>query len=138
MPFVLDCSVAMAWVFRDEATDATDRLRDMLGENRALVPALWPTETANALLAATRRKRIEREEWPRLRMQLNALPIDVDAVSTARTWGPVLDLAAVHGLTVYDATYLELVMRSGLPLATLDRALRIAAQAEGCMMPVLG
>ena len=138
MPFVLDCSVTMAWVFRDEATNATDRLRDMLGKNRALVPALWPTETANALLAATRRKRIGREEWSRLRMQLNALPIDVDPVSTARTWGPVLDLAAVHDLTVYDATYLELAMRSGFPLATLDRALRIAAQAEGCMMPVLG
>ena len=137
MPFVLDCSVTMAWVFRDEATDATDRLRDVLGENRALVPALWPTETANALLVATRRKRIEREEWPRLRMQLNALPIDVDPVSTTRTWGPVLDLATVHELTVYDATYLELAMRSGLQLATLDRALRIAAQAEGCMMPVL-
>lgn len=135
MPFVLDCSVTMAWVFRDEATDGTDRLRDMLGENRALVPALWPTETANALLAATRRKRIEREEWPRLRMQLNALPIDVDPVSTARTWGPVLDLAAVHDLTVYDATYLELAMRRGLPLATLDRALRTAARVEGCMMP---
>lgn len=138
MSFVLDCSVTMAWVFRDEATGATDRLRDMLGKNRALVPALWPTETANALLAATRRKRIGREEWSRLRMQLNALPIDVDPVSTARTWGPVLDLAAVHDLTVYDATYLELAMRSGFPLATLDRALRIAAQAEGCMMPVLG
>ena len=133
MPFVLDCSVTMAWVFRDEATDATDRLRDMLGKNRALVPALWPTETANALLAATRR--IEREEWPRLRMQLDALPIDVDPVSPARAWRPALDLAAVHDLTVYDATYLELAMRSGLPLATLDRALRTAARAEGCRMP---
>ena len=136
MPFVLDCSVTMAWMFRDEATDATDRLRDMLDENRALVPALWHTETANALLAATRRKRIEREEWRRLRTQLNALPIDVDPVSTARAWGPALDLAAVHDLTVYDATYLELAMRSGLPLATLDRALGAAAQAEGCMTPM--
>ena len=136
MPFVLDCSVTMAWMFRDEATDATDRLRDMLDENRALVPALWPTETANALLAATRRKRIKREEWPRLRTQLNALPIDIDPVSAARAWGPALDLAAVHDLTVYDATYLELAMRRGLPLATLDRALGAAAQAEGCMMPM--
>ena len=136
MPFVLDCSVTMAWMFRDEATDATDRLRDMLDENRALVPALWPTETANALLAATRRKRIKREEWPRLRTQLNALPIDIDPVSAARTWGPALDLAAVHDLTVYDATYLELAMRRGLPLATLDRALGAAAQADGRMMPM--
>lgn len=121
-------------VFRDEETSATGRLRNALGDDRALVPALWATETANALLAATRRRRVGTEEWPRLRMQLDALPIDVDPISTARVWGPVLDLAAAHDLTAYDATYLELAMRRRLPLATLDRALRIAAQAEGCMM----
>ena len=135
MAFVLDCSVTMAWMFRDEASEATDRLRDMLAKSRALVPALWSTETANALLVATRRRRIASEEWPRLRMQLNALPIDVDPVSTARTWGPVLDLAHAHRITVYDATYLELAMRRDLPLATLDRALHAAARTEGCMMP---
>lgn len=136
MAFVLDCSVTMAWMFRDEATDATDRWRDMLNGNRVLVPALWPTETANALLVATRRRRIALNELPRLRMQLNALPIDVDPISTARTWGPVLDLAHAHHLTVYDATYLELAMRRQLPLATLDRALRNAARTEGCEMPM--
>ena len=135
MVFVLDCSVTMAWMFRDEATDATDRWRDMLDGNRVLVPALWPTETANALLVATRRGRIALDELPELRMQLNALPIDVDPISTARTWGPVLDLAHEHRLTVYDATYLELAMRRQLPLATLDRALHNAARTEGCEMP---
>lgn len=136
MVFVLDCSIAMSWVFRDEATSATDRLRDVLADNRALVPALWATEIANALLVATRRRRIATKEWPELRMQLDALPIDVDSISTARAWGPVLDLAAAHDLTAYDATYLELAMRRGLPLATLDRDLRTAARAEGCMMPM--
>ena len=136
MVFVLDCSVTMAWVFRDEETSATGRLRDALGDDRALVPALWATETANALLAATRRRRVGTEEWPRLRMQLDALPIDVDPISPARAWGPVLDLAAAHDLTAYDATYLELAMRRRLPLATLDRALRAAAHAEGRMMPM--
>ena len=136
MAFVLDCSVAMAWMFRDEATDVTDRLLDMLVTDRALVPALWPSEAANALLSATRRRRVARDEWPRLRMELNALPIDVDPPSAERAWGPVIDLAQAHGLTVYDATYLELAMRSGFPLATLDRALRAAALAEGCMMPM--
>lgn len=135
MVFVLDCSVTMAWMFRDEATIATGRLRDALGDDRALVPALWATETANALLAATRRRRVGTEEWPRLRMLLDALPIDVDSISTARAWGPVLDLAAAHDLSAYDATYLELAIRRGLPLATLDRDLRTAARAEGCMMP---
>lgn len=136
MMFVLDCSVTMAWMFRDEATSATGRLRDALGNDRALVPALWATETANALLVATRRRRVDAEEWPRLRMQLDALPIDVDPISMTQAWGPVLDLAATHDLTAYDATYLELAMRRGLPLATLDRALRAAARAEGCMMPM--
>lgn len=135
MAFVLDCSVTMAWMFRDEATDATDRLRDMLNDDRALVPALWPTETANALLVATRRKRIAEGDLPQLRMQLNSLPIDVDPISTERTWGPVLDLAQEHRLTVYDATYLELAIRRGLPLATLDDDLLTAARRMGCMMP---
>ena len=136
MVFVLDCSVAMAWMFRDEATEATDRLRDMLVQDRALVPALWPSEAANALLVATRRRRIAREEWSRVRMELNALPIDIDPPSAERTLGLVLDLALAHGLTAYDATYLELAIRMGLPLATLDRDLRTAARAEGCMMPM--
>ena len=138
MMFVLDCSVAMAWMFRDEATEATDRLRDMLVQDRALVPVLWPSEAANALLVATRRRRIAREEWSRIRMELNALPIDVDPPSAERTLGPVLDLALAHGLTAYDATYLELAIRMGLPLATLDRDLRAAARAEGCMMSMFG
>lgn len=135
MTFVLDCSVTMTWLFPDEATAAADRLRDMLIEDRALVPALWPTETANALLVATRRGRVSSEDWPRLRALLNALPIDVDPISTARTWGSVLDLADAHRITVYDAMYLELAMRRQLPLATLDRALGTAARAEGVQSP---
>ena len=75
MAFVLDCSVTMAWIFPDEATDATDRLRDTLVETRAFVPGLWPIETANALLVATRRGRIVQGEWPRIRSHLDALPL---------------------------------------------------------------
>ena len=64
MAFVLDCSVTMAWMFPDEATDATDCLREALLDTRAFVPALWPVETANALLVATRRGRVGQDEWP--------------------------------------------------------------------------
>ena len=56
MAFVLDCSATMAWLFPDEATDATERLRDSLVQDRAFVPSLWPVEVANVLLAATRRR----------------------------------------------------------------------------------
>ena len=131
MAFVLDCSVTMAWIFPDEATDATDRLREALLDTPAFVPALWPVETANALLVATRRGRIEHDEWPGIRAHLDALPIEVDPASASRTWGASLDLANAHAISVYDAMYLELAARMRMPLATLDRALRDAGKSAG-------
>ena len=121
----------MSWVFPDEASEATDRLRESLIEGRAFVPALWPVEVGNVLLTATRRGRISGDEWPRIRASLEVLPIEIDPVSTSRTWGAVLELAREHRLSGYDATYLELAMRMQLPLATLDRSLGTAGRAEG-------
>ncbi len=135
MTFVLDCSVTMAWVFPDEATEETARLRDALREGRAFVPSLWPVEVANVLLVATRRGRIAETDWPRIWRNLEALPLTIDPVSTSRIRGPVLEVAHAHGLSVYDATYLELAIRMRLPLATLDRALGDAARAAGLEMP---
>ncbi len=135
MPFVLDCSVAMAWVFPDEATEATARLRDSLIDDRAFVPSLWPVEVGSVLLVATKRGRIRADEWPAVCASLEALPIDIDPVSASRVWGPALDLASEHGLSIYDAMYLELALRMRLPLATLDQALAAAAQAAGMDAP---
>ena len=135
MAFVLDCSVAMAWVFPDEASEATDRLRESLIEGRAFAPALWPVEVGNVLLAATRRGRVAEDDWPRIRTDLDALPIEIDPVSTSRTWGSVLDLAQEHRLSGYDAVYLELAVRMRLPLATLDQSLGTAARTEGLEVP---
>ena len=129
--FVLDCSVTMSWVFPDEASEATDRLRETMIEGRAFVPALWPVEVGNVLLTATRRGRISAGEWPRIRTNLEALPVEIDPVSTSRAWGAALELAREHRLSGYDATYLELAVRMQLPLATLDRALAASARAEG-------
>ncbi|MXW19134.1 MAG: type II toxin-antitoxin system VapC family toxin [Gemmatimonadetes bacterium] len=137
MSFVLDCSVAMSWVFPDEATDATDQLRESLVDGRAFVPALWPIEVANVLLVATRRQRIDRTEWPRIARNLEALPLVIDPVSTSRIWGEVLDVARTHRLSAYDAMYLELAIRMQLPLATLDRALATAARAAGVAVPTV-
>ena len=136
MAFVLDCSVALAWLFPDEATEATDRLRDSLVEGRAFAPALWPMEVANVLLVATRRGRIDPDEWEQLYAHLEALPIEIDPVSTSRVWGRTLRLANAHRLSVDDAMYLELALRMRLPLATLDRTLSEAAQLEGLETPV--
>ena len=129
--FVLDCSVTMSWVFPDEASEATDRLRESMIEGRAFVPALWPVEVGNVLLTATRRGRISAGEWPRIRTNLEALPVEIDPVYTSRAWGAALELAREHRLSGYDATYLELAVRMQLPLATLDRALAASARAEG-------
>ena len=137
MAFVLDCSATMAWLFPDEATEATERLRDSLVEDRAFVPSLWPVEVANVLLAATRRGRIRVNEWPGICAHLDALPIEIDPVSTSRVWGAVLELANRHGLSVYDAMYLELAVRTRMPLATLDRALATAGRAAGVDVPNL-
>ena len=123
--FVLDCSVTMAWVFPDEATDATARLRDLLQDDRAVVPSLWATEVGSVLLAATRRKRIGVESWQELCTYLEALPIEIDPFSVSRVWGAALRLAHSH----------ELALRRQLPLATLDHALGTAARAAGLDTP---
>lgn len=135
MAFVLDCSVAMAWVFPDEATEATGRLRDSLVDDRAFVPSLWPIEVGSVLLAATQRGRVGTNEWRQICASLEALPIEIEPVSTSRVWGATLRLASEHGLSVYDAMYLELAQRMRLPLATLDKALAAAAEAAGLDVP---
>ena len=135
MAFVLDCSVTMAWVFSDEASEATARLRDSLINSRAFVPSLWPVEVGSALLVATRRSRVRAEEWPEIFASIDALPIEIEPVSTVRMWGEALALADRHSLPVYDAAYLELAHRMRLPLATLDKALATAAQSAGVETP---
>ena len=135
MAFVLDCSVTMAWLFPDEASEATARLRDSLIDSRAFVPSLWPVEVGGALLNATRRGRVRAEEWPEIFSSIDALPIEIEPMSTKHMWGRALGLADRHGLSVYDAAYLELAHRMRLSLATLDRALASAALATGVETP---
>ena len=125
----------MSWVFPDEASEATDRLRESMAEGGcAFVPALWPVEVGNVLLTATRRGRIAADEWQRIRASLEALPIEIEPVSAPRAWGSTLVLAHKHRLSSYDAAYLELARRLQLPLATLDRVLAAAGRAEGLDM----
>lgn len=138
MAFVLDCSVAMAWVFPDEATEETGRLRDSLLAGRAFVPAIWPIEVGNVLRVATGRGRISVRDWARIRTNLEAMPIEIEPVSTSCVWGSVLELAHERRLSVYDAMYLELAVRMRLPLATLDRTLAAAGSAAGVEVPTVG
>ena len=131
MPFVLDCSMAMAWVFPDEANPGTDSLRDSLIEDFAFVPGLWPIEVANVLLVATRRGRIATGDWVRVQSGLDSLPIEVDSETALRAMTSALPLAHQHNLSVYDAVYLELALRMDLPMATLDKALGAACRTAG-------
>ena len=125
--FVLDCSVAAAWLFEDEATAETDALLDQLANGAALVPLHWRLELGNVLVQAERRERITPAQVAASVEFVNRLPIEVDAETDTRSFREVLALARSTNLTTYDAAYLELALRRGLSLATQDRALVRAA-----------
>ena len=128
---VLDVSLSCAWCFADEASDAAWAILERLQTDRAQVPALWLWETANVLVQAERRGRISGAASRNFLGLLEGLPISVDQPSTASVWHDTLALARSHSLTSYDAAYLELALRRGLPLASRDKALQAAARAEG-------
>lgn len=131
MPFVLDASVALAWHFEDEALEYADRVLDRLQEDDAFVPAVWPLEVANGLLAAERRRRLSAADVAQAQAILSDLPVTVNELALEDALGPVLDLARAHSLSAYDAAYLDLAMREGLSLATQDNHLRAAAMRVG-------
>lgn len=132
--FVLDCSVTMAWCFDDEATPYTNAVRDSLAEVRAAVPSLWPLEVANATIVGERRKRLDEARSKRFIVLLEALPIIVDDETGRRAFGDISHLARTYQLSAYDATYLELAIRRGLPLACLDGKLKAAAASAGVVL----
>ncbi len=128
---VLDSSVALAWILPGEATPVTDALLTVVGEQGAIVPGLWALETANVLWASERRRRITMAERTQALAILAELPIQIDERTAALAFGATSALAAGRNLTVYDACYLELALRLGLPLASLDKDLCQAAAACG-------
>lgn len=131
MPFVLDNSVVMTWCFEDEATEYADRILELLDADTAITPAIWPLEIDNAILMSERRGRLSAADTARFTELVSGLPITVERVALSRTLGAVMEVGRTHGLTSYDAAYLELAMRGGLSLATLDNRLANAArQAE--------
>lgn len=133
--FVLDASLAVAWCFEDETTAYTEGIFTRLtGGGEALVPVLWPYEVANGLYVAERRKRTSSATVARFLDRLAQLPISIDSTDRSpmeQVFTQILSLARQYRLAVYDAAYLELAGRSGLPLASVDRGLRKAAEAAG-------
>jgi predicted nucleic acid-binding protein len=126
----LDSSVTLARILSDETTAAVERVFDLVSEGGAWVPGLWRLEVANALEVGVRRGRYTADFRDRTLVDLSSLTIWIDPESDRQAWGATLRLAERHRLTLYDAAYLELALRRGLPLATLDRELRAAATGE--------
>ncbi len=130
MSIVLDTSATIAWVYAGETSRPVRAVFDQVTESGAWVPGLWRLEIANVLEMGVRRGRHDAAFREMTLADLALLSIQVDPHTNDRAWGATIRLAERHRLTVYDAAYLELALRRGLPLATLDRELRVAATAE--------
>ena len=128
---VLDASVALSWCFKNEATATADRVLERLATEAASVPAIWHLEIANVLALSERRGRITPANTSEFIALLETLGVVIDAETPSRALGRVLDLARAERLTAYDAAYLELAMRLGIPLASKDADLCDAAERLG-------
>ena len=131
---MLDASMALAWVFERQQTEEAARASQVLalcGEEPWWVPGLWHLEVANALLVAERRGLMEPEASDLFRARLASLPINCDDDTAQERQSRLVALARCHGLSSYDATYLELAQRLGARLASFDRRLNQAATAAG-------
>jgi predicted nucleic acid-binding protein len=128
---VLDASVTLAWAFEDQTTRYSEGVLERLAAGEAVVPAVWPLEVANALVSAERRGKLTRAKTTGFLLAFQGLAIVIDADGPSRAFTEVLSLAREHRLSAYDASYLDLALRAGVPLATLDQDLRKAAEALG-------
>jgi predicted nucleic acid-binding protein len=128
---ILDSAATLAYFYADETTPAIRQVFELLTNGGAWVPSFWRLEVANILEIGTRRGRHDVAFNRATLDDLLLLPISLDPETDRQAWDATLQLAHRHRLTLYDAAYLELAQRRGLPLATLDRDLRTAAVAEG-------
>jgi predicted nucleic acid-binding protein len=125
--FVVDNSVVMSWCFKDETNNYADTVLDMLIESAAVVPSIWPLEVVNVLILAKRKKRLSESDSIRFLTLLSQLPIVVE-YERPDMMKELLALARSNNLSSYDASYLDLAMRKGFPIATLDNKLIEAAR----------
>jgi predicted nucleic acid-binding protein len=133
MPFVVDASVAACWFMPDERHPVADAAFRMIAQDSAVASVLWWYELRNVLIVSERRGRLDSAKSARVLRLLRGLPVAIDADVEEEA---LIQLARRHRLTVYDAAYLELALRKGYPLATLDAALSIAARSE--RVPLIG
>jgi predicted nucleic acid-binding protein len=133
--FVIDNSVVMTWCFKDETSQYADLVLDRLEVSDGFVPSIWSLEVCNVLLVAERKNRIGEADSARFIALLSELPIIVEQEPPERMIKEIFALARKHKLSSYDASYLDLAMRKGLPIATLDK--NLIAAAKRSKLPIL-
>ena len=126
--FVIDTSVVMTWCFKDEVNQYADSVLDSLEHFTAIAPSIWSLEVGNVLLVAERKNRLSEADGIRFIALLYQLPISVDQEPPERMIKEIFALAREHNLSTYDASYLDLAMKKGIPIATLDNRLITAAK----------
>lgn len=131
----IDASATVAWCFADEATPQSEALLERLRSgDQAVAPAHWPTEVMNALVMGVRRQRLTFDQVLEFDEALAALPIQIAAPNPVANWASLLTLATQTQLTIYDAAYLQLAIQHRVPLATLDKELKMAARTAGVVL----
>jgi predicted nucleic acid-binding protein len=130
--FVLDASVVLTWCFPDENTALAEHVAHRFKQgDSALAPSFWPHEVLNGLLAGEKRKRISKEMMQRFLDDLTVLPVTLKQSQAGVVFDRIQSLSRKHGLTAYDAAYLDLAIENGFALATLDEALVRACKNAG-------
>ena len=130
---MIDSSIALAWSLPDESNPFARQTLTQVIEDGAHVPPLFALEFGNALVMAVRRGRIDHAYRRRTFERVAELNLTTDREGGDQLWTDTIELADLHGLTLYDGVYLELSLRTGLRLATLDKRLANAASARGVL-----
>jgi predicted nucleic acid-binding protein len=128
MAFVVDSSVMGVWALADEESLLADLVADRLKDEMAIVPPIWWYEIRNLLVVNERRRRLTASDSALFLASLSSYPIQVEPIEDEQT---TLQFARQYGLSFYDAAYLATAHRHHIPLATLDKALEVAAKSAG-------
>jgi predicted nucleic acid-binding protein len=134
MNWVVDCSMAMAWCFEDEATPRTQALLDRTEDEAFVVPLHWPLEVTNVLRTAVKRGRLSEAKSVERASALASLSLRYDLLTHQLAFTSIYQMAQKYKLTTYDASYLELAVRLGAELATNDEDLAQAAKKAGVVL----
>ena len=131
---VLDCSVTMAWCFENESDPRAEALLDAMSSSTAYVPGVWALEVANVLIVAERRGRLSEADADAFVSRIQEMSIEEEPIGACEVLNRMRSVAGRYGLSAYDAAYLELAMRLGIALGTLDAKLAQAAESAGVQL----